>query len=145
VPLLLGFPNRHGIAYLLGAIVATVAYDVGALFVGSRIGRTPLAANVSPNKTWEGLMGASTAALIACILIVRMVAPWNGGRALALALVVIVAAPLGDLCESLIKRDLGVKDIGWILPGHGGILDRIDALLFVVPATYYLVRLLKIG
>jgi phosphatidate cytidylyltransferase len=70
--------------------------------------------------------------------------PWTIRRALALAFVVIVFAPLGDLCESLVKRDLNLKDAGAILPGHGGVLDRLDALLFVVPATYYLVRLLEL-
>ena len=142
--LLLAFPGRRGVAYFLGAVIATVAHDVGAFAVGSRLGRTPLAPSISPNKTWEGVMGASTATLIACLLIVRAIHPWNVGRAFALALVVSVVAPIGDLCESMLKRDLGVKDIGWVLPGHGGFLDRIDALLFVAPATYYLVRLLKI-
>ncbi|MBV9039442.1 MAG: phosphatidate cytidylyltransferase, partial [Acidimicrobiia bacterium] len=69
--------------------------------------------------------------------------PWTFGRALALALVVCVAAPLGDLAESMIKRDLGIKDMGRVLPGHGGVLDRVDGLLFVAPAAYYLLRLLK--
>jgi phosphatidate cytidylyltransferase len=133
------------VAFFLGAVIATVANDVGAFVIGSRLGRTPLASSISPNKTLEGLVGASMATVLVCLLVVRAIHPWNVTRAFALALLVSVVAPLGDLCESMVKRDLGVKDIGWILPGHGGVLDRIDALLFVVPATYYLVRLLKIA
>ncbi|MGH9189944.1 MAG: phosphatidate cytidylyltransferase, partial [Acidimicrobiales bacterium] len=83
--------------------------------------------------------------LLTSALVVRMIPPWNLGRALWLGLIVAVAAPLGDLCESMIKRDLEVKDMGTTLPGHGGVLDRIDAMLFVIPATFYLVRLLNIG
>jgi phosphatidate cytidylyltransferase len=79
------------------------------------------------------------------VLIVGNVHPWSFKRGLALGLVVAVAAPLGDLCESMVKRDLGVKDMGSLLPGHGGLLDRFDAMLFVLPSVYYLVRLLKIG
>ena len=71
--------------------------------------------------------------------------PWDVGSAAALAVVVSIIGPLGDLCESMVKRDLGIKDMGTILPGHGGLLDRFDALLFVLPATYYLVRLLELG
>ena len=145
--LLLKFPNRHGVSFLLLAVIATVAYDVSAFFVGSRFGRSPLAPAVSPNKTWEGLLGASVATVIVTLGVVAIFGmhPWTIGRAFALSLVVIVFAPLGDLCESLIKRDLGVKDMGAILPGHGGVLDRLDGLLFVVPATYYLVRLLELS
>lgn len=143
--LLLRAPDRRGIAFLLGAIIATVAYDVGALVVGSRNGRTPLAPEISPNKTWEGIMGGAGAALLASVLVTRGIHPWDLGSALALGLVTAFMAPLGDLSQSLIKRDLGIKDMGTLLPGHGGVMDRFDALLFVLPATYYLVRLLQLA
>jgi phosphatidate cytidylyltransferase len=141
--LLLRFDD--GVGMLLGAIVATVGYDTGGFFVGSQFGRTPLAA-ASPNKTVEGLLGGMTGAIVASLVVLNFIGvhPWDGGSALALGLVVAVAAPLGDLCESLVKRDLGIKDMGSILPGHGGVLDRIDAMLFVIPATYYLVKLLEL-
>jgi phosphatidate cytidylyltransferase len=143
--LLLKFPLNHGIGLLLGAVIATAAYDVGAFFAGRWAGKTPLAPDISPGKTVEGLVGACLLTLVVCLVVVANIAPWTTKRAFLLALVAMVAAPLGDLCESMLKRDLGVKDMGSILPGHGGVLDRIDALLFVVPATYYLVRLLKFG
>jgi phosphatidate cytidylyltransferase len=130
-----------GIRILVGAILATVAYDVGAYFAGRSMGRTPLAPAISPGKTVEGLVGASLATILVCLVIVRAIDPWDGGKAFWLAIMVCFAAPLGDLCESMIKRDLDVKDMGNVLPGHGGVLDRIDAMLFVMPATYYLVRL----
>ncbi|MGH9279130.1 MAG: phosphatidate cytidylyltransferase, partial [Acidimicrobiales bacterium] len=130
-----------GVRILVGAIIATVAYDIGAYFVGRWAGKTPLAPAISPNKTVEGMVGASLATLLVCLIVVRSIDPWDAGKAFWLAVVVCVAAPLGDLVESMIKRDLNVKDMGALLPGHGGVLDRIDALLFVVPATYYLVRL----
>jgi phosphatidate cytidylyltransferase len=131
-----------GIGVLLGAILATVANDVGAFFVGRWAGRTPLAPAISPKKTVEGLIGAAFATLAVCLIIVRFIDPWDGGRAFWLFVVVSVAAPLGDLCESMIKRDLGIKDMGTLLPGHGGVLDRIDTLLFVIPSTYYMLLLL---
>jgi phosphatidate cytidylyltransferase len=126
-------------------VIATIAYDVGAYAVGGRSGRTPLAPNISPNKTWEGLVGATviTFAVTLIVQVIFKMHPWTFGRAFWLAAVVCVAAPLGDLAESMIKRDLGVKDMGRVLPGHGGVLDRIDGLLFVAPAAYYLLRLLK--
>ncbi|MDQ4132961.1 MAG: phosphatidate cytidylyltransferase, partial [Actinomycetota bacterium] len=134
------FPN--GVGILLGAILATAAYDTGAYFFGSWAGKTPLMPDISPGKTVEGAGGGTFAALVMCILIVRMITPWDGGKAFWLALVVSAAAPLGDLVESMLKRDLGVKDMGSLVRGHGGVLDRIDALLFVAPATYFLARVL---
>ena len=139
------FPDRHGIAFLLGAIITAVAYDVGALAVGSWIGRRPLAPSISPNKTWEGLFGGAAASILVAIIVVHAISPWTVGKALALGIVVAVVAPLGDLCESLIKRGLDVKDMGRLLPGHGGLLDRFDSLIFVIPATYYLVKAVHLG
>ena len=139
------YPDRHGIAFLLGAIIATVANDVGGLVVGGWLGRHPLAPSVSPNKTWEGLAGGMVLSIIVSAAVVGQVHPWTIGSAALLGLVVAVVAPVGDLCESLLKRDLQIKDMGSILPGHGGVLDRMDALLFVLPATYYLVHALNLG
>ncbi len=139
------FPDRHGIAFLLGAIIATVANDVGALVIGGGMGRHPLAPTISPNKTWEGLVGGALFSILASTVIVGNIHPWTPSNAAVLGVVVAVVAPIGDLCESLLKRDLKLKDMGSMLPGHGGVLDRVDALLFVLPATYYLVRALNIG
>ncbi|HEX2275291.1 MAG TPA: phosphatidate cytidylyltransferase [Acidimicrobiales bacterium] len=133
-----------GVGILLGAVIATAAYDIGALFGGRWAGRTPLAPDISPGKTVEGAIGATFATIVVCLAVVGQIGPWDGGDAFLLAIVVSVVAPLGDLCESMLKRDLGIKDTGSILPGHGGLLDRIDALLFVVPATYYLARILDL-
>jgi phosphatidate cytidylyltransferase len=136
--LLLAAP--HGVGLLLGAAVGTVGYDVGGLFVGRNAGRQPLS-TVSPNKTVEGLIGGCIVAFVVSLLYGTQVMPFDGlGNGIKLGIVIAIAAPLGDLCESLIKRDLGVKDMGSLLPGHGGFFDRFDALLFVLPSVYYLAR-----
>jgi len=139
------YPHRHGIAFLLGAVVASIGADVGALAIGSWLGRRPLAPQVSPNKTWEGLIGGAVVAVALSAAVTGQVHPWTVPKAALLGLVVAVVAPVGDLCESLVKRDLGLKDMGSILPGHGGVLDRVDGLLFVLPTTFYLVRVLNLG
>ncbi len=145
--LMLRLPNGTGI--LLGTVLAVVANDVGALFAGRRFGRAPIAADISPNKTIEGAIGGAVAAIVVSYVVLDLVGlhPWEakGGSALALGLLVAVLAPIGDLVESMVKRDLEVKDMGSILPGHGGLIDRFDALLFVLPAAYYLCRLLEIA
>ncbi len=137
-------PNNYGVSFLLAAILNTAFYDIGGLFAGKRFGKHRLASNISPNKTWEGLLGGSVAVLLVSALIISNIHPWNLTSALILALAVIVVEPLGDLCESLVKRDFAIKDMGGWLPGHGGMLDRIDGLLFVLPTTYYLVILLHL-
>ncbi len=129
----------------LGALVPTVVADMGAWFVGSRLGRHPMAPTISPSKTWEGFIGGGIAALVAGAVIGSRVSPWGGIRhGLELGLVVALVAPLGDLVQSMVKRDLRLKDSGALLPGHGGLLDRFDSLLFVLPATYFLVLVLHI-
>lgn len=135
------FPARHGLAYLLGALEATVAYDVGGYAIGSLFGRHKLAPSLSPNKTWEGLLGGSLCAVVIALGVTSQMAPWDLHRALAIGLVVAIIAPIGDLVESMIKRDLNVKDMGSLLPHHGGLLDRVDAMLFTLPAAYFVVRL----
>jgi CDP-diglyceride synthetase len=138
------YPHRNGVAFLVGAIIATVAYDVGGLFVGATLGRHRLAPTLSPGKTVEGLIGATLVAVAVAVAVVSRIHPWDLSSAALLGCVVAVVAPLGDLSESLIKRDLHLKDMGSLLPGHGGFIDRIDGLLFAIPATYELIRLLHL-
>ncbi len=139
------FPNRHGIAFLLAAVIVTVADDIASLLIGSAMGRHQLAPSISPNKSWEGLIGGAVVAILVSVIVVHFIHPWTIGKAAIFGVVVAVVAPLGDLSQSMIKRHLGVKDMGRILPGHGGILDRVDGLLFVIPATYFVVKAMHLG
>ncbi len=139
------YPHRHGVAFVVAAVALTVAHDVGSYAVGARLGRHKLATRVSPNKTVEGLLGGTVLTLVVAALVVSHLHPLHIGAALVLGVVVACFAPLGDLTESLVKRDLGIKDMGRILPAHGGVLDRIDAMLFVLPATFYALHALGIG
>lgn len=126
------------------------AGDSVALYVGRAIGRHPLAPRISPNKTWEGAFGSIAGSLAAAgillaiehLLTVRFDSaklsyPEETWYWLVLAVVVNVAAQVGDLAESALKRSAGVKDSGTLLPGHGGVLDRIDALLLAAPVLWY--------
>jgi len=141
-----------GTGLLTAAVLVTVGYDVGALAIGKAMGRTPLSP-ASPNKTMEGLVGGMVVAVAVGVIIGILGKPapfagevWGGGfgASLLLGIVAALAAPIGDLAESQIKRDLGIKDMGSILPGHGGLLDRFDGLLFVLPATYYVAVLMDV-
>jgi phosphatidate cytidylyltransferase len=129
----------------LGAVIPTIVADLVAWFAGSRFGSHQLAPHISPGKTWEGFVAGGLAALVVSAVIGSQLAPWGGVRhGIELGLVVAVVAPVGDLVQSMIKRDLRLKDSGSVLPGHGGLLDRFDSLLFVLPATYYLATVLHL-
>lgn len=118
-------------------------YDTGAFLVGCAIGKHRLFERISPKKSWEGVAGGTVAVIVAAIVIANveivgnLLNPMHMGidSWIAMGLVVVVAGTVGDLFESLLKRTAGVKDSGNLIPGHGGILDRIDSLLFAVPAT----------
>ena len=131
--------DEHGVLAVYTVLLAVWAGDAAAYFVGRLVGRHKLAPTVSPGKSWEGLI-AGTVATVA----VTFVAVYEQGfltisESLLLGVVIAVVAPLGDLFESALKRDADVKDSGRLLGGHGGVLDRIDALLFAWVAAYYVV------
>lgn len=134
--LLRSLPEGSFLVFFL--FLVTWANDTGAYYVGSLWGRRPMAPRISPRKTWEGLIGG----LIGSVLAALACRAWfleslSQADALWLGLLIGIAAPLGDLCESILKRSAGVKDSGTIIPGHGGILDRIDSLILTTPTFYY--------
>ncbi|WP_135256464.1 phosphatidate cytidylyltransferase [Thermus caldilimi] len=125
-------------------LVASFATDIGAYFVGRALGRQKLAPEISPGKTVEGSLGGIAVSFLALALytgLVREVFPFGLLELWLFSLLLSLAAQLGDLVESMLKRYCGVKDSGHFLPGHGGLLDRIDSLLFTFPLTYFLVVL----
>ena len=124
--------------WLLMAVGATFMADTAAYLVGRAVGRRPLAPAISPAKTVEGALGGFVAAW-AGVLVLNYATGLRleAGLAVPLGLLVAAAAPLGDLAESLLKRSAGVKDTGFLVPGHGGFLDRLDSILFVAVVVYY--------
>jgi phosphatidate cytidylyltransferase len=135
---------RFGFGWVILAFVATWANDTFAYFAGRFFGRHKLWERVSPNKTWEGFaggtLGSVAGALAVRALLLGSVPPW---AMLIVGTGAAVLGPLGDLAESMLKRAAGVKDSGRLIPGHGGLLDRVDALLFVAPWAYAVAMLLE--
>jgi phosphatidate cytidylyltransferase len=147
VPLLGGFAilllvPDDGVTRVLAFIATVVASDVGGYTAGVLIGKHPMAPSISPKKSWEGFAGSVTACMIVATPIVALAldGPWWGGLLFGAAMA--VSATVGDLGESLIKRDLGIKDMGHLLPGHGGLMDRLDSLLPSAAVAYLLLSLL---
>jgi len=127
----------HGKGVVIDVLLGTFIGDTGAYIGGRLFGRRPLAPRISPNKTWEGLVVGMLAAIVAVFLAGTFQSWLTQGNALLLGVVVAVFGPIGDLFESVIKRDAGTKDAGTLFGPHGGILDRGDAALFTIVAGYY--------
>lgn len=132
----------HPVAHIFFLVIVIASNDIAAYFVGRSLGRRRLAPVVSPSKSVEGFLGGLVLGLIVAAVL-AVFPPWEEigvPRALVTAGLVGVLVPIGDLAESMVKRALAVKDMGSVLPGHGGMLDRIDGFLFAVPAIYILFR-----
>lgn len=131
--------------FLLFAFVLVVALgDIGAYFVGVARGKHKIAPSISPAKSWEGLAGGLAMALLAGGLVSFVLARVDVSEGLGLSLIVALLALPGDLAESMVKREIGTKDSGSILPGHGGFLDRLDAILFTAPIVYAYFRFIVV-
>lgn len=149
IPFYVGAPMMYALAlrgadqgfeWMLLTLLTVFATDTAAFFGGRRFGKTPLAPNVSPNKTREGAIIGMFAAVITCVVAATYLKidaiMWE---TLILGAIIGLFAQLGDLVESRMKRKAGVKDSGFLIPGHGGILDRLDSIVFTMPAVYYFV------
>jgi len=132
-------PVELGGPWVMMLLLTTImSADSAALFVGSAIGRHKMSPRISPGKTWEGLAGGLAGGVLGALIVRHFGLPWMPvPHAVVLAVLVAVAGTAGDLAESLVKRWAGVKDSGTLFPGHGGMLDRLDSLLFGAPVVYY--------
>jgi phosphatidate cytidylyltransferase len=134
VPLMLSMPDGARRTFIF--VLLAVCSDVGGYFAGIFTGRHPMAPGISPKKTWEGLAGS----VVTCLAAGAITLPWllhaHVWQGLILGAAAVAAATLGDLVESMIKRDLEIKDMGRVFPGHGGAMDRLDSLVFVAPVAW---------
>ncbi|WP_017540080.1 phosphatidate cytidylyltransferase [Nocardiopsis halophila] len=139
--LLVAHPG-DGTERLIAFIIVTISSDIGGYFAGILLGRHKMAPVISPNKTWEGFGGSVLACMAAGGLTVALMLDGPVWVGLVLGVAVVLAAIVGDLIESLIKRDLGIKDMGRFMPGHGGLMDRVDSLLIAGPVAWVVLGLL---
>lgn len=147
VPLLASIPGLmlaepDGVGRVLTFILVTVASDTGGYAVGVLFGKHPMAPGLSPKKSWEGFAGSVGTSAIIGILMVTLVLDGTWWAGLIIGAIAAAAATVGDFSESAIKRDLGIKDMGNILPGHGGIMDRLDSLVVTAPVCWALLHIL---
>lgn len=140
--LLLLMQRDQGAMLVLLAVLGPVGNDIGGYIAGVLFGRHPMAPGISPKKSWEGFAGSLVLgiAAVTAVAVLALELPWWVG--VALGAVLVVVSTCGDLAESLLKRDLGIKDMGHLLPGHGGVLDRVDSILLAAPTTYVMLEVL---
>ncbi len=132
--------STYAYSYLGYLVLAVELNDVAAYTCGKLFGRHPLRRNISPKKTWEGALGALTVSLLLPWALLRTFPHFDAWDCLLTGLIVGIGGQLGDLVVSVIKRDLGIKDMGATIPGHGGVLDRIDSLIYVAPLFFHYIR-----
>ncbi len=147
VPFLGGFvalllAEDRGQLAIVTFILVTIASDIGGYVVGVLIGRHPMAPVISPKKSWEGFAGSAVSCVVVGWLTVDYLLDGDWWVGVLLGLIAVVMATLGDLCESVMKRDLGIKDMSQIIPGHGGLMDRLDSLLATAAPTWLLLHYL---
>jgi phosphatidate cytidylyltransferase len=138
--------DRHpqGVSWIFFLLVIIFACDCGAFYCGRLFGKHKLHQTISPGKTWEGAIGGTIFSVIASFWFLRIVSFRKfDAEIIAFVLILAIAGQMGDLCESMFKRHYGVKDSGGLLPGHGGVLDRIDSLLFAIPVLCGYVQLFE--
>ena len=127
---------------IIAFIVATIASDIGGYVAGVLFGKHPMAPTISPKKSWEGFTGSLVFGIAAGIVTITYALDGDWWVGIILGIAGVVFATLGDLSESLIKRDLGIKDMGDLLPGHGGLMDRLDSLIAVAPVAWLILHTL---
>jgi len=129
-----------GIFLMIGFALSVAADDIAAYFVGTRFGAHKMAPSISPAKSWEGFAGGIAGALFGAFLFFVLIHGLDPLHGLGLGLLIGLLAPVGDLIESMAKREIGIKDSGTLLPGHGGVLDRVDAIVFCAPFVFLYLR-----
>ena len=132
----------EGVKGVLTFIAVTIASDIGGYAAGVLFGRHPMAPVISPKKSWEGFAGSAVATVATGVALVVYLLDGDWWVGVVLGLIAVVMATLGDLCESVMKRDLGIKDMSQIIPGHGGLMDRLDSLLATVAPIWLLLHYL---
>jgi phosphatidate cytidylyltransferase len=149
IPLLASFvalilAQEHGVAKVVAVFLCITGSDTGGYAAGATLGKHPMAPTISPKKTWEGMVGsvllASTVSVLMSVFVMHQ--PWWFG--VLLAIVVVITGTAGDLIESMIKRDVGIKDMSSFLPGHGGVMDRLDSTLVAAPAAWLVFTLMGV-
>jgi phosphatidate cytidylyltransferase len=136
---------EHGREWILWSMLAVMASDTSAFFIGKKWGKHYIAPTMSPKKTWEGSVGGLLGSIIVSVILgILFSLPLNYWTLALLGCIISISAQLGDLIESLLKRNTGVKDSGKLVPGHGGILDRIDSFVFTGAVIYYFVNFIVV-